>query len=355
MSGSPAPIGVVAHYNLLEQLEPSGPGDLYRARDTKAGRTVAVRLLPADFTSDPAALIDQARGLTRLSHPNVTTLFDVGEHEGRVYFAFEFQKGQSLRAEAAGRPLNVRRAVEIAIQIADAVADAHAAGFVHGGLSPESIVISAKGRAKIPAFELAAQGGFNQDGREARLHDYESPEEANGQPPDDRSDIYSVGAILYEMLTTRRPMHRGASAPSASNPQGPERDRYRRPQGARAESGEPLSECGRARRRAASVDRRARSAGCGRRGRGAGADLVHERRPCGGNGRSDARHCGSGVVVLGTVRLKPDTTSVRLAGHYIDADCRIVPSCALNAERASTWSIPAARAAAMASESTCDT
>lgn len=221
MSGSPAPIGVVAHYNLLEQLEPSGPGDLYRARDTKAGRTVAVRLLPADFTPDPAALINQARGLTALSHPNVTTLFDVGEHEGRVYFAFEFQKGQSLRAESAGRAMNVRRAVEIAIQIADAVADAHAAGFVHGGLSPESIVISAKGRAKIPAFELAAQGGFQHDGREARLHDYESPEEANGQAPDDRSDIYSVGAILYEMLTTRRPMHRGASAPSASNPKVP--------------------------------------------------------------------------------------------------------------------------------------
>ena len=221
MTGSPAPLGVVAHYNLLEQLEPSGPGDLYRARDTKAGRTVAVRLLPADFTTDRAALINQARGLTSLSHPNVTTLFDVGEHEGRIYFAFEFQKGQSLRAEAAGRPMNVRRAVEIAIQIADAVADAHAAGFVHGGLSPESIVISAKGRAKIPAFELAAQGGFDHTGREARLRDYESPEEANGQSPDDRSDIYSVGAILYEMLTTRRPMHRGASAPSASNPKVP--------------------------------------------------------------------------------------------------------------------------------------
>ena len=86
MSGLPAPIGVVAHYNLLEPLEPSGPGDLYRARDTKAGRTVAVRLLPADFTTDPAGLIEQARGLTILSHPNVTTLFDVGEHEGRVYF-----------------------------------------------------------------------------------------------------------------------------------------------------------------------------------------------------------------------------------------------------------------------------
>jgi len=222
MTASPAAIGVVAHYNLLEQLEPAGPGDLYRARDTRLGRTVVVRLLPADFTRDRAALIEKARGLTSLSHPNVTTLFDVGEHDGRVYLAFEFQKGQSLRAEAAGRPMNVRRAVEIAIQITDAVADAHAAGFVHGGLSPESVVITAKGRAKIPAFELAAQGGFDHDGREARLRDYESPEEANGQAPDDRSDIYSVGAILYEMLTTRRPLHRGASAPSASNPKVPQ-------------------------------------------------------------------------------------------------------------------------------------
>jgi len=216
-ASAPAPIGVIAHYNLLEQLEPAGPGDLYRARDTRLGRTVAVRLLPADFTADRAALIAGARGLNVLSHPNVTALFDVGEHEGRVYLAFEFQKGQSLRAETAGRPMNVRRAVEIAIQIADAVADAHAHGFGHGGLSPDSVVISAKGRAKIPAFELASQSGFNRNGHDGRLIDYESPEEARGEGPDDRSDVYSVAAILYETLTTRRPMHRGASAPSATN------------------------------------------------------------------------------------------------------------------------------------------
>jgi eukaryotic-like serine/threonine-protein kinase len=222
MSGSgPTSLGTIAHYNLLEQLEPAGPGDLYRARDTAKGRTVAVRLLPADFVVDRQKLIESARSLTALSHPNVTTLFDVGEHDGRVYLAFEFQKGQSLRAEAAGRPMNVRRAIEIAIQIADAIADAHGRGFVHGGLSPDSIVISAKGRAKIPAFELAAHGGFEHDGSDARLRDYDSPEEAQGKPPDDRSDIYSVGAILYEMLTTRRPLHRGASAPSGSNPKVP--------------------------------------------------------------------------------------------------------------------------------------
>jgi serine/threonine-protein kinase len=113
--------------------------------------------------------------------------------------------------------MNVRRAVEVAIQIADAIADAHGAGFVHGGLSPDSIIVTVKGHAKIPAFELAARGGFEQNGGEVRLRDYDSPEEARGQAVDERSDIYSVGAVLFEMLTGRRPPHGGAAAPSASN------------------------------------------------------------------------------------------------------------------------------------------
>jgi serine/threonine protein kinase len=221
---TPAPIGVVAHFNLLEQLEPAGPGDLYRARDTRLGRTVALRLLPAAFTPDAgarAALIEQARGLVPLSHPNITTLFDVGEQDGRVYLVFEFLQGQSLRAEIAGRQMNVRRALEIAIQIADAIAEAHGAGFLHGGLSADSVVITAKGHAKIPAFELAARGGFVEVNGHSHLQDYESPEEARGEPPDERSDIYSVGAVLYEMLTTRRPLPRGSAAPSAANPNVP--------------------------------------------------------------------------------------------------------------------------------------
>jgi serine/threonine-protein kinase len=181
---------------------------------------VAIRLLPADLTpgtSDREGITLQARTLMSLSHPNVTTLFDAGEQDRRVYIAFEFLKGQSLRSEMTGRAMNPRRAVEIAIQITDAVAEAHAAGFVHGGLSPDSVMITAKGHAKIPTFHLASQVGFDPARGESTLHDYDSPEEARGEHADDRSDIYSIGAVLYEMLTTRRPNHRGASAPSASN------------------------------------------------------------------------------------------------------------------------------------------
>ena len=218
----PAPIAVIAHYNLLERLDPAGPGELFRARDTKKGRTVAIRVLPRGFV-DPAnrqVFIERARALSALSHPNVTTVFDVGEDEGRIYIVFEFLKGQSLRSEMGGRAINVRRAMDLAIQMADAVSDAHGCGYVHGGLSPDSVVITAKGHAKIPAFALASRDGFAGPDA-AQLHDYDSPEEARGLPSDERSDIYSVGAVLFEMLTGRRPLHRGASAPSASNPHVP--------------------------------------------------------------------------------------------------------------------------------------
>src|SRR5437762_1150874 len=214
----PGPIAVISHYNLLERLAPAGPGELFRARDTRKGRTVVVRVLPEEYVDagHHAAFIERARGLVALSNPNVPTVFDVGEHDGRIYIVFEFLKGQSLRSEMGGRPINVRRAMDLAIQMADAVADAHACGYVHGGLSPDSVVITAKGRAKIPAFALASRDGFaSPDGE--RLHDYDSPEEARGLGSDERSDIYSVGAVLYETLTGRRPMHRGAASPSANN------------------------------------------------------------------------------------------------------------------------------------------
>src|SRR4030095_7615823 len=218
----PGPIAVIDHYNLLERLEPAGPGDLFRARDTKKGRTVAIRILPADFVDAASrrGFIDSARGLAALSHPNVTTLFDVGQHNGRVFIVFEYLRGQSLRSEMGGRPMNVRRALELGIQMSDAIANAHACGYAHCGLSPDSVVITAKGHAKIPALALASRDGFAASDT-AALHDYDAPEEARGLPSDERSDIYSVGAVMYETLTGRRPMHRGAAAPSASNPHVP--------------------------------------------------------------------------------------------------------------------------------------
>ena len=218
----PGPIAVIDHYNLLERLDPAGPGELFRARDTKKGRTVAVRLLPADFVgaANRGGFIESARGLAALSHPNVTTLFDVGEHNGRVFIVFEYLRGQSLRSEMGGRPMNVRRVLELGIQMADALANAHACGYAHCGLSPDSVVITAKGHAKIPALALASRDGFAASDT-GQLHDYDSPEEARGLPPDERSDIYSVGAVMYETLTGRRPMHRGAAAPGASNPHVP--------------------------------------------------------------------------------------------------------------------------------------
>jgi len=218
----PGPIAVVEHYNLLERLEPAGPGELFRARDTKKGRTVAVRILPADFVdiAGRRAFVESARGLTALSHPNVATVFDVGHHNGRIFIVFEYLKGQSLRQEMGGRPMNVRRVLELGIQMADAIANAHACGYAHCGLSPDSVVITAKGHAKIPALALASRDGFAASDA-AELHDYNAPEEARGLPADERSDIYSVGAVMYETLTGRRPMHRGAAAPSASNPHVP--------------------------------------------------------------------------------------------------------------------------------------
>src|SRR5262249_28754733 len=218
----PGPIAVIEHYNLLERLEPAGPGELFRARDTKKGRTVAVRVLPSNYVhvAKKQAFVERARGLAALSHPNITTLFDVGDDDGRIFIVFEFLRGQSLRSEMGGRPMNVRRGIDLGVQMADAIADAHACGYVHGGLSPDSVVITAKGHAKIPAFALASRDGFAGPDT-AELHDYDAPEEARGLPSDERSDIYSVGAVVYEALTGRRPSHRGAAAPSASNPHVP--------------------------------------------------------------------------------------------------------------------------------------
>ena len=157
--------------------------------------------------------------------------------------------------------------------------------------APTPSSISAKGRAKIPAFELASQSGFDKNGNDGRLIDYDAPEEARGEPPDDRSDVYSVGAILYETLTTRRPMHRGASAPSASNPKVPkELDEIvlkALSPNADARFQSAVAFAGALRGSIAVLD----ALRCCRRGRGTGSDAVDQHRTRALHGR---RHAGRG-------------------------------------------------------------
>src|SRR5215212_5737902 len=155
-NGESSPAGretaAIAHYNLLEAIHDDALGEVYRARDTKVGRTVALKLVAdATFTdADPRdRFLEDARAAAGLSHPNIATLFDVGEYDGGCYLAYEFTSGMTLRQENGGRAVNPRRAVELAVQIADALAEAHSRGVLHGDLRPDTIVVTQKGSAKV--------------------------------------------------------------------------------------------------------------------------------------------------------------------------------------------------------------
>jgi len=206
-----------AHYKLLERIGEGGLGDVYRARDTKLGRTVAVKFPPPDLTADAErreTLLHRARAVSRLSHPSIATLFDFGEDGDRVYLVFEYIPGDPLRVLISGHPLNSRRAVDFGIQLADALAEAHADGLVHGDVRPETIIVTPKERAKLLDFGLSAftRGGIargaaaTDDRSEHRraVSPYQSPEEASDGQADFDSDIFGLGCVLFEMLTGRQ-------------------------------------------------------------------------------------------------------------------------------------------------------
>jgi eukaryotic-like serine/threonine-protein kinase len=196
----------ITHYKVLAPLGVGGLGEVYRARDTNLGRTVAVKVLPSSITGDPAlfdALDDTARRLLDLSHPNIAMLFEMGQEGNRPFLVFEFVQGQPLGSLINGRALHVRRALEFGINLADALADAHAADMVHGDIRPDTIMITPKDRAKFMNFGLSR---FTAGGA-ARLTaaiPYVAPEELAGGTGDTRSDIYSLGAVMFEMLTGRQ-------------------------------------------------------------------------------------------------------------------------------------------------------
>jgi serine/threonine protein kinase len=207
----------IAHYNLLEKIGEGGLGEVFRARDTRVGRTVALKLFPGEDSGGcPEALLADARAAAAISHPNVATLFDIGHADGTCYLAYEFVAGSSLRAAMSGGPMNPRRALELAVQAADALADVEAAGVVHGDIRPETIAVTAKGAAKILDCGMSrwTRGGLiRRDASDpsalppeaAPIVPYLSPEQAVGMEWDTRGDLFSLATVLYEMLTGRNP------------------------------------------------------------------------------------------------------------------------------------------------------
>jgi serine/threonine protein kinase len=192
----------LAHYRLLDRIGAGGMGDIYRARDTHLGRTVAITVLTDAIADDHERrdrFLRDARAAAALSHPNIAALYEIGEDRGHLFLAFEFVPGDTLAAVIGGRPMNPRRALAVGAQLADAVADAHASGIVHRDLRPANVIVTPKGNPKILDFGLAtwAAGG-------AAIA-YMSPEQALGETVDHRTDIFSLGVMLYEMVTGTLP------------------------------------------------------------------------------------------------------------------------------------------------------
>jgi TolB-like protein len=196
---------LLGHYKVLDRIGGGAIGESYRARDTKLGRTVAITEVSAAITPDPesrARFLQETRAALVLSHPNIAALYEVAEDQGDLFLVREFVPGHALTTEIGGRPMNPRRAIDLAAQIADALADAHAAGIVHRQINPDTIVVTPKGNAKVVGFGLAA---WTPSAAAMPAAAYLSPEQTAGDTSDHRSDIFSLGVVLFEMLTGRPP------------------------------------------------------------------------------------------------------------------------------------------------------
>ncbi len=209
-------------------------GEVYRARDTRLGRDVAVKVLPSSFSRDPDRLHrfeQEACAAGALNHPNILSIYDIGRHDGSPYVVSELLEGETLRKRISGTPLAQRRVIDYALQIAHGLAAAHEKGIVHRDLKPENIFVTNDGRVKILDFGLAkliqSDSTQSQTDIPTRRVDtdpgvvlgtvgYMSPEQLKGRSVDHRSDIFSFGAILYEMLSGRRAFHGESAAETMS-------------------------------------------------------------------------------------------------------------------------------------------
>lgn len=179
-------------YRILEPMGSGGLGDVYRARDTRHGRTVAIKVIPPAIRDDPGRrerLLDDARAAAALSHPTIATLYEVGEDGDELFLVFDFLAGEPLTTVIGGRPLHPRRAVDLAAQMADAVADAHAAGVVHGDITPANVIVTPRGTAKMLDCGLAA---WTHGGRRRAA-------------TSEHDDVAALGALVFEMLTGHAP------------------------------------------------------------------------------------------------------------------------------------------------------
>jgi serine/threonine protein kinase len=213
-------------YEVIAPLGAGGMGEVYRARDARLGREVAVKILPAPFATDIDRMKrfeQEARAVAALNHPNVLSIFDIGIHEGEPYLVSELLEGESFRQILDRGAIPARKAMDYGRQIADGLAAAHDKKIIHRDLKPDNVFLTAGGRVKILDFGLAKVASplsdSSADGATATISSitspgmvmgtagYMAPEQVRGQAVDHRADIFSFGAMLYEMLTGRRAFH----------------------------------------------------------------------------------------------------------------------------------------------------
>lgn len=197
----------ISHYKILEELGKGGMGEVYKAHDEKLGRTVALKFLPLGSLSgkeDKTRFMNEARAVAGLNHPGICVIHEIDEAEGRVFISMEYVEGRTLKEIIDLAPLEVNKAVDLAIQIAEGLREAHANGIVHRDIKSSNIIVTARGYAKIMDFGIAKISGTSTITTETETPGtiaYMSPEQAQGDDVDSRTDIWSLGVLLYEMLT----------------------------------------------------------------------------------------------------------------------------------------------------------